>query len=86
MKGVRQGGSIQSRLARMGDGAGSEEANGVGMCSPIKVTGQSSRKPPARSRSSHIRMARWQKTPGKLEICIGAESVRTLKPERDLCL
>ncbi len=37
--GVRQGGSRQSRLAWKGDGGGSEEANGVGMCSPMKVTG-----------------------------------------------
>ncbi len=35
-KAVRQEGSRQSRRAWMGDGGGSEEANGVGMCSPIK--------------------------------------------------
>ncbi len=35
-KGVRQGGSRQSRLAWKGDGGGSEEANGEGICSPMK--------------------------------------------------
>ncbi len=35
VQGVRQGRSSQSRLAWMGDGKGSEEANEVGMCSPI---------------------------------------------------
>ncbi len=34
-------------------------------------------------RSLHIRMARWPKTPGELERCIGAESVRTIRQERE---
>ncbi len=38
-KDVRQGGSRQNRLSWMGDGGGSEEANSVGMCSPMKVFG-----------------------------------------------
>ncbi len=29
-------------------------------------------------------MVRWPKTPGKLERCIGAESVRTVRQERVL--
>ncbi len=35
-KAVRQGRSRQSRLAWMGDGGGSAEVNGVGMCSSMK--------------------------------------------------
>ncbi len=31
-----KGGSRQIRLAWKGDGGGSEEANGMGMCSPMK--------------------------------------------------
>ncbi len=34
--GVSQGGARQSRLAWKGDGRGSEEANGVVMCSQVK--------------------------------------------------
>ncbi len=34
--GVRQGGARQIRLAWRGDGRGSEEANGVVMCSQVK--------------------------------------------------
>ncbi len=37
-------------------------------------------------RSPHIIMARWPKTPGELERCIGAESVRTKRKERELFL
>ncbi len=35
--------------------------------------------PPAMPRSPHIRMARWPKTPGKLERYIGAESVHAIR-------
>ncbi len=42
--------------------------------------------PPAMSRSLQIKMARWPKTPGELEKCIGAESVRTIRQEQALCL
>ncbi len=30
-------------------------------------------------------MARWPKTPGELERYIGAESVRTIRQEKELC-
>ncbi len=43
-------------------------------------------KPPAMPRSPHIRMARWHKTPGELERSIGAESVRTIRQESELCV
>ncbi len=38
----------------------------------------------AMSRSSQIKMARWPKTPGELERCIGTESVRTIRQERKI--
>ncbi len=34
-------------------------------------------------RSPHIRIARWPKTPGEIERCIGAESVRTIRQKRE---
>ncbi len=40
-------GSRQSRLAWMGDGGRSEEANGVGMCSPVKRSRLLFEKPPS---------------------------------------
>ncbi len=48
----------------------------------LKVTGCSSRKPPAMSRSAQIKMARLPKTPGELKRRIGTESVRTIRQER----
>ncbi len=41
----------------------------------MKVTGCSS--------ISQIKMARWPKTPVELEKCIGAESVRMIRQERE---
>ncbi len=35
--------------------------------------------------SPHIRLARWPKATGELERCIGAESVRSIGQERELC-
>ncbi len=29
-------------------------------------------------------MARWLKTPGELERCVGAESMRTIRQEREI--
>ncbi len=79
VKGVSQGGSRQSRLAWKGDGGGSEEANGVGMCSPMN-------NPQPRLDPQHRRMAQWPKTPGELEGYIGAESMRTIRRERESCV
>ncbi len=42
--------------------------------------------PPAMPRSPHTRMARWPKTTVELGKCIGAESVRTMRREKVLCL
>ncbi len=42
--------------------------------------------PQPRSDPSIVRMARWPKTSGELEGYIGAESVRTIRQEKELCL
>ncbi len=71
----------------MGDGGGSEEANGVGMCSSMKQIGLFYEETPSHGPIPPIvRMARWPKTPGELGNCISAESVRTIRQERELFL
>ncbi len=82
-----KGGSKQSRLAWTGDGGGPEEANGMGKCSPMKHICLLYEETPSHGTIPPIvRMARWPKTPGELGNCISAESVRTIKQEKELCL
>ncbi len=71
----------------MGDGGGSEEANGVGKCSPVKHICLFYGETPSHGPIPPIvRMARWPKTPGGLERYINAESVRTIRQKKVLCL
>ncbi len=85
-KAVRQGGSRQSRLAWMGDGRGSEEVNGVGMYSAVKHICLFNEETPSHGPilPPIVRIARRPNTPCELKRYIGAESMRTIRQEREL--
>ncbi len=52
----------------------------------FKVSLISKIKHPTHASTPVVKMARWPKTPGELERCIGEESVRTIRRERELRL
>ncbi len=80
-------GDRDKKIGLEGLGRVSEEAGGVGMCSPIKHICLFYEESPSHGPIPPIvRMARWPKTAGEIGKCIGADSVRTIKQGRVLCL